>query len=420
MKIRRQIFSIIIIVIAVSGCASYSKLSGISDDYDSVQDFFAAEEIPVFEAESRGIYFDGRQWYERSLELIESAEDYILINSFLTTEHDHCREIYRALKRKMDEGVRVYCIFDSASSYRTYPRSTDVIRAAIPYVRELGIPYTEYSPIRGRRVPTLLGLFDRDHRKFWIVDGKVVVEGGQNIDYDSLSFPEDGGCIDTMVEIESEQYVSMMQDAFFTSWNRYSVAKLNKEDFRIRAAEKGAPVWVFNQDRGDASTVTAMFDGLFTYAEDELWLVQCYTYVTPSLLDKIKFAVDRGVKVNFIISENQIGERFEKAALYSIKTLLKTGANVYLFNSPYKALLHYKLILADGRYASIGSANYNFRSQSLSRELSIISEDPVLVETVSNNLDQLMLNCRQVYLEEAEEYQGMKYLLNYILMQFWG
>jgi len=416
----KRIILILIVMSAITGCASYGKLERAAGEYSDMPEYFQEQQIPDLTGTETGIYFDGEQWFNRALELIEQAEDYILINSFLTTEHENTRIILDALKRRMDEGIRVYCIFDSSSYFRTYPNTTDPVRSAIPYVKKIGIPYTEYNPIRGRRVFSLLGLFDRDHRKYWVVDGKMIAAGGQNIDYDSIRFPEDSGCIDTMVEIESRELSSSLVSSFINSWNSYSINKLDVNDFPIRSADEGRKLWVFNQGHVANGEVTSMFDGFFAFAEKEIWMVQCYTFVTPALLDKVKFAVDRGVEVNFIISENQIAERFEKASLYSIKSLIEVGANVYLFDSPDKSLLHYKLIFADDEIASIGSANFNLRSQTFSRELSVVLEDPASIDKVRSNLNDLMVNCRIVSELEAESYRGSDYMLNFLLMQFWG
>ena len=421
MDFTKKLFtSAVIFLILLSGCASYGKLERIEDKYENAAAFYKNSGIPSYPGKTADVYFNGKQWYERSMELINSAEDYILIHSFLTTEHPRTREVFNALKSKMDQGVRVYLIFDSASSYRAYPNSSEVIRAGIPYVKELGLPYTEYNPIRGRRVPLLLKLFDRDHRKYWIVDGKIVTLGGQNIDYDNLRFPEEGGLIDGMIEVESAGVTEEMIESFVGSWNHFSIHKLHVEDFSNRSAPDSDEILLFNQGEGDNGQVTAMFDGFFTYTQEELWMVQCYTYVTPALLDKIRFAVDRGVRVNFIISENQIGTRFDRASHYSVKSLLDAGAKVYFYDSPTKSLLHYKLILADGKVASVGSANYNLRSQTTSRELSVVVDDPDTIDKIQENLETLLPYCREVDYEEALLYQGFGYFANYVLMQFWG
>ena len=99
---------------------------------------------------------------------------------------------------------------------------------------------------------------------------------------------------------------------------------------------------------------------------------------------------------------------------------MTAGAKVYFYDSPTKSLLHYKLILADGKVASVGSANYNLRSQTTSRELSVVVDDPDTIDKIQENLETLLPYCREVDYEEALLYQGFGYFANYVLMQFWG
>lgn len=401
-------------------CASYTRLAEYATDYPDHEAFFDNAGIPLYEGAPPRFYYDGSVWQKRSLQLIEEAQDYILILSFLLTEHESGREIFHALKRKMEEGVRVYCITDSASYYRTYPRVPTPIPASIPYLRELGIPVIEYNSIRGRRVFGLTRLFNRDHRKFWVIDGKSVLAGGMNIDYDSIRPAKEGGSIDAMVEVNSPGVTAALVDSFITTWNAFSAEKLHRQEFAIRADGNGTPVRVFDQGLRPSQEITTLFDGLFTFSRESIWMVQCYAFLTPALMDKLEYAVHRGVDVNIIMSANHISPRFEKASYYSIQDLLDRGITVYIFESPTEALLHYKLILSDNTLAAIGSANYNLRSQTLSRELTLLFEDQNTAASVKTHLEELLLHCRKIDQREARSYRTVSYLFNYLLMQFWG
>jgi len=418
---RRAAIGVAAAVLALaSGCASYGKLDRLSGAYPGSEAFFADRGVPSFAAGTPALYMDGTAWYERSMELIAGARDYILIASFLTTEISRQEEIYDALAARMAEGVRVYLLVDSASYYRTYPMDPRPIPAAIPLARARGIPIIEYNPIRGRRIFTMLGLFDRDHRKYWVVDGKTVAAGGQNIDYDSLRDPDVGGCIDGMMEFESAEAAAYLRDAFVRTWNAYSLDLLDPDDFAVREGPRDFPLAVFDQGLREPGRVTAMFDGFFAFAREELWLVQCYTYLTPSLLDKVRFAVDRGVRVNVVLSAEHVTARSLYGSLYGVKDLLDAGASVYLYESPVGSLLHFKMMMADGKLASVGSANYNLRSQTTSREISFVVSDPEPVGLIKAELDGILLRCRPVYRDEAALYRGAPYFLQNLLMQFWG
>jgi len=364
---------------------------------------------------------DGIAWTARAIELIEGARDYVLVASFLLTDHPNARAVIDAMADARARGVRVHLIVDSSSYYRTYPMSAIPEPAIIKEVRARGIPLAEYNSIRGMRIFKLLGLLDRDHRKYWIVDGKLAVLGGQNIDWDSLRDANEGGCVDAMVEFSSAGAIAEMRDSFIRTWNSYSIDRLDPDDFPVASAEEEtARAWLVDQGMGKDGRVTAMFDALYARARKELVFVQCYTYLAPALTKRVAAAVERGVRVDFILSGGHISERAELGSYYCIMDLLEAGARVYLYESPGKSLLHYKLIMADGEMASIGSANYNFRTQALERDISVIFEDEVSLGIVKDHLEELSPYLREVGIEEAKEYRGFPYLLYFLLMQVAG
>lgn len=417
-------------------CASVGRFDRYAEAYAGYDEFLDARGIPAFPASSPRLYLDGDAWFERATELIAGARESILVMSFLTTVAERQDEVFAALAEARARGVRVYLLVDSASYYRSYPGGGTPIRAAIPKAVAAGIPLVEYNPLRGRRVPIVFPLFDRDHRKFWVVDGRYAALGGQNIDYDSLRPPEEGGCIDAMLEYDSPEASSFLIDSFVRTWNAYSLDRLDARDFaRAEAAPRGdaagpadegsaddarARVRIFDQGLRYRGQVSDMFDAFFSFAREELWLVQCYTYLTPGLIARIKSVAGRGVRVKFMLSANHIGSRFELGSYFGMLDLLDAGVELYLHESPSGSLLHYKMIMADGAWASVGSANYNGRSQTLSRELSYLADDEESLGLIKANLEELLRYARPVGREEAKRYRGLPYRLNNILMQFWG
>jgi len=363
---------------------------------------------------------DGIAWTKRAIELIDGAEDYVLVASFLLTDHPNARAILEAMAAARSRGVRVHLIVDSSSYYRAYPMSSIPEPAIIMEARDLGIPVAEYNSIRGMRIFKLLGLLDRDHRKYWVVDGKVAILGGQNVDWDSLRDANEGGCVDAMVEFSSAGAITEMRDSFIETWNSYSIDRLDPDDFPVRDCPSSYRAWLVDQGKEKDGRVTAMFDAFYARARSELVFVQCYTYLSPSLTRRVEEAVKRGVKVDFILSGGHISERAEKGSYYCIADLIAAGARVFLYESPGGSLLHYKMVMADGELASIGSANYNWRSQALERDISVIFEDPESLATIKAGLDEIRPYLREVGPEEAAKYRGPSYLMYFLLMQVAG
>jgi cardiolipin synthase len=151
-----------------------------------------------------------------------------------------------------------------------------------------------------------------------------------------------------------------------------------------------------------------------------LWLIQGYTFLTPALLDRIRYAVDRGVAVNVMLSENATQPKYELASLHGVLDIIEAGATVYMYDSPEKAHLHGKFMIADQRLVTMGSINYNLRSQTLSRELNLLFEDEQVAHEVMHHVHALLEHCRVVTREEAQSFRSLRSWYNYLLMQVWG
>lgn len=427
MKFTRRIGQIAILLIVcgmIVSCSTVGKLENRLEKTASLDDFFASEGIPQYISTLPVLYNTGTEWNERSLELIAAAEDYILISIFLGNLHWSTQEVWDLLAQRMKEGVRVYCIIDSSSYFQLDPDTDAVVPAVFNHLRELGIPTVEYNPFSLSHLAYIPKMFDRDHRKYWIVDGTYLALGGINVNYTSLGLPPETGNIDTMAEVVSPGAIEELVGSFVTTWNSYSPNPIAVKDFSVRQDfpqdSELTSFWLVDHYWPQKSQVTAMFDAVMLQAQDELWMMQGYAFLTPALVERIKFAVDRGVEVHVVLSDFARKENYELAALYGILDLIDVGAHVYIYRSPIGAFLHLKLMVADARLTSIGSANYNLRSQTLSREISYIFDDVRVGSAAMAHVEDIMTLTREVSREEALRYRNLKGYLYFLLMQVWG
>ena len=406
--------------LAAASCASAPAPEPPSSLEISVGRFFASHNIPLLASTKPKLYFSSDDWAARALELVKGANDYIMISSFLVNSHRVNEPIMKALVEKAAQGVRVYVIFDSSSYFTYLPDKKSYLPTALSYFRGTAVRVAEYNPISGAKLFALPSLLDRDHRKFWIVDGKYLAAGGMNLNYYSLAPSGEYSNIDTFAEIEGEEPLRLMVDSFCETWNRYSPERLSPEAFDVKARPVDSSVWLVDQIPGEESKIDTLFDAFFGSAEKEIWMLQAYTFSTPALVAKIESATKRGVKVHIVLSANSFRSAYDEASKYCVEDLLKAGASVYMFDAPDDSFLHYKLMLADGRLAAFGSPNYNFRSQYLSREIAIVSAEPSVASAALLNLKGLMKYATPVTMEEAIGYRGLKYFASYLGMLFGG
>lgn len=362
------------------------------------------------------IFDTGTKIKTEMLNLIASARDYILIDSFLLSADGEASDVLEALKRKHLAGVRVHVIADSSSLY--LPGGKE----AFQFFREAGMPVAEYNPLRFYKLVVAPALLPRDHRKFWIVDGKKLFIGGANIFPTSLQSSDKNGNRDLMVLVESAEAIERMIESFVLTWNRCSRKDLNPADFRIRARKNGtAQLWLSDQNQlaRYPNKVEKTFDSICARAQNEIWLIQPYTFTSPDLLRHFRRLSRRGVTVNVMLSSVVQSPRFHYASHYGIKDILQTGAKVWIYKEEYGPL-HAKAAVVDRRWASIGSANLNFRSFHLSKEANVAFSDPESVAKILAILDELKAKCRPVDLQEAENYRSTEYGFTWLWMQIAG
>ncbi len=354
--------------------------------------------------------------------LVESAEDYILVDTFLLNDGEETlsRRLLDALIRRHREGIRVYLIGDGSSRWVPEPQPFDYLEAA-------GVPVAEFHPIGVHKLLSLPELLERDHRKYWIVDGRTIFLGGANLNDPSLRSPEHGGNRDLMVRFQSPAACRSLVDSFVRTWNECrSDLVLDPADFPVADhlpgdGERRLRLWVFNQETpvlGEEPN-PLMMDGLLASAEREVWLIQPYLFTNPHILAHCRELTERGVEVNVVVSNAVTSPRFHYASHYGIRGLLKAGARVWKFTSEVSPL-HYKCAVVDDRLAYVGSSNLNFRSDSLSRELNVVFDDPEAVAALGEVIDSIRREIRPLTEAEARRYLGPRYLAWWLVMQAAG
>jgi cardiolipin synthase len=412
------------LLVLLTSCSTTQHLDEMSSQHPSVAQIFQQEGIIAVESTYPVYWHTGQGWNTRSLELIESAQDYILISTFLGVEHPSTLPVWQALAEKAAQGVDVYIIIDSSSNFQMVPVTNERIQAAYMYLRDLGLHVVEYNSLSLSNLFYIPKLLDRDHRKYWVVDGQTLVVGGINVNQSSLDWPPGIGSVDTMAELHSPGATQEVVETFVATWNSYSPRRIETDRFpvvqELPPSDKTTSLYLIDHYWPSHAVTSTVFDLFSIYAQQELWLIQGYTFLTPALLDRIRYAVDRGVTVNVMLSENATQPKYELASLHGVLDIIDAGATVYMYDDPEGSHLHGKFIIADRKLVTMGSINYNLRSETLSRELNLLFEDEQVAQDVMNHVDDLLPHCRVITREEAQSFRSLRSWYNYLLMQVWG
>lgn len=372
------------------------------------------------------IHYSAESFGNALLPAIMNAKKSIFIIMFLANENEYTKEIFKALIKKAEEGVEVYFLFDGTSYQRIFdnPSWNDQIVAPSSIFRRTKVHWAEFNPLRVERVIALPQLLIRDHRKIVMIDGIHIFTGGYNINIYSFAPIDKNGNVDAMIEFWSPEAGRFLARDFVNVWNKWSAMQITSamitpadQQLMMYSDSKSVEAWLGDQDLdlSKGSPIRTLYQVFFQEAQSEVWLIQALAVITKSQMKMIQDAIKRGVMVNLMLSEDQFSSSLDKAAKYMVLPLLNAGVSVYIYKSEGNALLHYKLIMADKNLVGLGSPNFNLRSMYLSQELALVFKDDTMLQVITKNLEDLMTHARKITKEEASQWRGLTYFMNYLV-----
>ncbi len=354
------------------------------------------------------MYFSGEEWYLRMLDLVDGAEDYILISTFLGSSAPTIEPLYDLLCEKAENGVEVYLIIDGTSNLDM--TETRFVMTPLNYLRESGVNLLIYSPLSFTHLINPASVVVRDHRKMMVIDGKIAAIGGMNNNYISIGAGEKSQR-DSMYVFSSVELSSLFIDEFVSIWNESSVDKMDVDKYRKNVdTEEGESydAWLFNRNvyNGNVS-LSGMYGSLIAVAEESIFLCPYLPTLDSNMMESIKNAVERGVDTQIWCSVDSRGYA-RAGGTYAIEKLIsETGVTYYDVsddvNGETLPLFHMKAMVVDDRYVVIGSANFNYRSMTLSHELALVIDSPEMAAQVKSAIKEKAVNPVLLTEEDAAE-----------------
>ena len=421
MKIRKALYSFLLFlsVLAISSCSStetFVSYPAVSDL--SVEEKMEALGVDQMKVDYPEVYYYGPDFLERITDLVSQAKDYILITTFLGSSAPELEEFYSVLAEKAESGVRVYVSIDGLSSYDM--TESRFVMTPLYFLKESGVNLIEYSPLTFAHVIAPQYMLLREHRKIFVIDGKISVIGGMNINYISLGSKEKNQR-DSMYIFHSTVLAKSLTDQFVSIWNSSTVEKIDRDSFKTyeNDSEGKIPAYMFNQGPGGKEKVADMYSVLINSAEKEILLFSFIPAYDENMLTALKNAKERGVRIVTVVSSEP---RNSKGSFYAMPRVLEFSDEVYLTVSDAEIpLLHEKLMIVDGRYTVIGSTNFNFRSMALDNDISIVMDSEEFAQMSRDHFyDKIQDGAEHITEERAEELRKEGSAFSYFLVYYGG
>jgi cardiolipin synthase len=287
----------------------------VLDDTLPLEEKLLSFNIPKVQVTYPTVYYDGLEWRDRLIELIEGAEDYLITSAFLASSSEELEGLYAALVRTAESGVRVYFVVDGTGPFDMTETRFHLI--PLKFLRDSGVHLLEYSPMSAARLVSGINLLYRDHRKFLIIDGKHLAVGGMNLNYISIGASEEDLQRDSMYEFYSPSLAATMLDHFVPWWNEQSWETINREDFPVdwQAADGLKTYDAFYVDQHPKSDkLSLLFGSLLNEAEHEIKVLPFLPFMDKHMIEAFRRAQERGVDVTMIVPfDKRVGNRKESS-----------------------------------------------------------------------------------------------------------
>jgi len=302
---------------------------------------------------------DGYQFFASLLRDISRAKSHIHIDVYIFEDDALGQLVSDALIDRARSGVEVRIVYDDVGCWK-------VRNGFFERMREEGIEIAPFLPVRFPSFTSKVNY--RNHRKLFIVDGRVGYIGGMNIARRYVKGVEYKGKAsepwrDTMVRIEGAGVYSL-QRTFLVDW--YFV------DRTLLSDRKYYPAFDPQVSITDTIVQTVMSNPTSPYPEIQqgylriilaarryLYIETPYFLPTEPVLFALKTAAQSGVDVRILVPRRSDARFVEWASRSYLREAVEAGARVSLYEAGF---LHSKLMVADDAVSTCGSVNVDFRS----------------------------------------------------------
>lgn len=364
-----------------------------------------ADSLIVRQMEAQGVTFShdnsvtllmsGQEKFDDMFKAIRQARETVHLEYFNFRNDSIADLLFEILAEKVRQGVTVRALFDGfGNSSNNQPLKKHHIES----LRSKGIQIYEYKPLK---FPWLHAIFNRDHRKIVVIDGKIAYTGGMNVaDYYIKGTEVVGSWRDMHCRIEGDE-VNTLQRIFRRMWKRVTGEEINgpdlyrgystpayfhglKPDTSATAGHK--MVGIINREPHVTRKIIRQFylDAI-NDAKDSIKLVNPYMTLSHPLKKALRNALKRGVKVEIMVSKRSDIPLTPDCMFYNVHRLMKRGARVWIYEPGFH---HTKIIMVDGQFCTVGSANLNARSLRWDYEENAVIVDPYTTRQLNDMFER--------------------------------
>ena len=341
------------------------------------------------------LLMNGQEKFDDMFSAIRQARSSVHLEYFNFRNDSIANMLFDLLAEKVKEGVEVRALFDAfGNSSNNRPLKKKHLKS----IRQRGIEIYEFSPLR---FPWINQVLHRDHRKIVIIDGQIAYTGGMNVaDYYIKGTKQVGEWHDMHCRIDGDE-VNTLQAIFLRIWNK--TAKQNVHGAKYYRGVRGGyyfeglkpdtcattgkkMVGIINREpRTTNRIIRTFYAGAINNAKDSIKIVTPYFTLIPKIKKALRKAAKRGVKVEVMISERSDIPLTPDCVFYNAHKMMKHGVDVWVYRPGFH---HTKIIMVDGKFCTVGSANLDARSMRFDYEENAVIVDPCTTRQLNDMFER--------------------------------
>ena len=319
---------------------------------------------------------NGENAFPVMLAAIAGARRSIWLSTYIFETDPVGRDFIAALAAAAARGVQVRVLVDGIGEWYSWPRAVSLLRRS-------GVRAARFLP--PRLAPPVLSLNLRNHRKLLIVDGETGFAGGMNIGGREVGKAHHRRMADLHFRLRGP-VVAQLAECFAADWVFATGESLNPPPRGEHLGKSACRVITEGPDE-DNDKLLFVILGAISVAHRQVLIMTPYFIPPPELTAALQTAALRGVEVCLVLPARSNLRYVDWATRRWLPALLDRGVRVFLQPPPFS---HTKLIVIDGSYAQIGSANLDPRSLRLNFEIAVELYDA----NVSTELAAYILSAR--------------------------
>ncbi len=335
----------------------------------------------------------GGALFAAMIEALDRAQHEVLLETYIFDFAGAGVDVGHALARAAQRGVRVCLVVDGVGTGALPPEWSQRFADA-------GVQYRVYSPLAGVGF-WLPSRWRRLHRKLCVIDKQLAFCGGINILDDFIDPNVPGGLqlprLDYAVSL-CGPLVDKVHDAMTQLWSRIeAVRELRSQDISgaldaLRGGEqdlklptRGTVQLVLRDNVRNRSQIERAYRKALASARHDVVVASAYFFPSLRMRRALTMAARRGVRVRLLLQGKYEYFVPYRASRQLYGKLLAAGVEIYEYHA---SVLHAKVAVVDGHWATVGSSNLDPFSLLLAREANVVVRDATFAKDLQASLSE--------------------------------